>query len=119
MGCDNNMYIHQFLNLNFNSLTRSSLWRQNLRAVVVLAVLVTWITIIVLLPSRKPNKRALVVEGKKITKVIARFVVKILLKEGNVVEVVCAILGYFAPVGKTVRVIDSWIFPFWCLIELG
>jgi len=45
-------------------------------------------------------KRTLVVEGRKITREIFSFVVKVLLKEGNIVAAVCAVLGYFI-VGRT------------------
>ncbi|XP_054790606.1 uncharacterized protein LOC129316234 [Prosopis cineraria] len=69
-------------------------------AVVVPAVLVTWITIIVLLAFFGKPSRALVVEGRKITREIFSFVIKILLKEGNAVAAVCAVLGYFALVRR-------------------
>ncbi|KAF1897343.1 hypothetical protein Lal_00035046 [Lupinus albus] len=68
--------------------------------VMIPAVLVTWITIVVLLAFFGKPKRILVVEGRKITREIFVFVVKILLKEGNVVAAVCAILGYFALVRR-------------------
>ncbi|XP_039019855.1 uncharacterized protein LOC120151490 isoform X2 [Hibiscus syriacus] len=64
--------------------------------VVVPATLVTWITIVVLLAFFGKPKRTLVLEGRKITREIAGFVFKILLKEGNLVAAVCAVLGYFA-----------------------
>ena len=69
-------------------------------AVVVPAVLVTWITIVVLLAFFGKPRRDLVVEGRKITWEIFSFVVKVLLKEGNVVAAVCAVLGYFALVRR-------------------
>lgn len=65
-------------------------------AVVVPATLVIWITIVVLLAFFGKPRRSLVIEGRKITKEIIGFVFKILLKEGNLVAAVCAILGYFA-----------------------
>lgn len=65
-------------------------------AVVVPAVMVTWIAIVVLLAFFGKPRRALVVEGKKITREILGFVMKVLLREGNVVAAVCAVLGYFA-----------------------
>ena len=68
--------------------------------VMVPAVLVTWITIVVLLAFFGKPRRTLVVEGRKITKEIFSFVMKILLKEGNVVAAVCAVLGYFALVRR-------------------
>ncbi|KAE8730333.1 Integrator complex subunit [Hibiscus syriacus] len=69
-------------------------------AVAVPATLVTWITIVVLLAFFGKPKRTLVLEGRKITIEIASFVFKILLKEGNLVAAVCAVLGYFAFVRK-------------------
>uniref|UniRef100_A0A7N2MD37 Uncharacterized protein n=1 Tax=Quercus lobata TaxID=97700 RepID=A0A7N2MD37_QUELO len=69
-------------------------------AVMVPATLVTWITIIVLLTFFGKPKRDLVVEGRMITKEIVGFLLKILLKEGNVVAAVCAVLGYFALVRR-------------------
>lgn len=64
--------------------------------VMIPAVMVTWITIVVLLAFFGKPKRTLVVEGRKITAEIFYFVIKILLKEGNVVAAICAVLGYFA-----------------------
>lgn len=69
-------------------------------AVLVPATLVTWITVMVLLAFFGKPRRALVMEGTKITREIVGFVLKILLKEGNVVAAVCAVLGYFALVKK-------------------
>lgn len=40
------------------------------------------------------------VEGRKITREIFGFVVRILLKEGNFVAAVCAVLGYFVLFGR-------------------
>ncbi|XP_028761696.1 uncharacterized protein LOC114720233 [Neltuma alba] len=68
--------------------------------VVVPAVLVTWITIIVLLALFGKPRRTLVVEGRKITREIFSFVIKILFKEGNAVAALCAVLGYFALVRR-------------------
>ncbi|XAR68015.1 hypothetical protein NMG60_11002993 [Bertholletia excelsa] len=69
-------------------------------AVAVPATLVTWITVLVLLTFCGKPRRDLVVEGKKLTTEIAGFVFKILIKEGNVVAAVCAVLGYFFLVRK-------------------
>ncbi|XP_059451795.1 uncharacterized protein LOC132182536 isoform X2 [Corylus avellana] len=69
-------------------------------AVLVPATLVTWITVVVLLAFFGKPRKALVVEGRKITREIVGFVLKILLKEGNVVAAVCAVLGYFALVRR-------------------
>lgn len=69
-------------------------------AVAVPATLVTWITVLVLLAFFGKPKKTLVVEGRKITREIAGFAFKILLKEGNFVAAVCAVLGYFAFVRK-------------------
>ncbi|GMH11066.1 hypothetical protein Nepgr_012907 [Nepenthes gracilis] len=64
-------------------------------AVAVPAMLVTWITVLVMLAFSGTRRRDLVVEGKKLTAEIAGFVIKILIKEGNVVAAVCAVVGYF------------------------
>lgn len=64
-------------------------------AVAVPAMLVTWITILVLLTISGTRRRDLVVEGKKLTAEISRIVVKILITEGNFVAAFCAVLGYF------------------------
>ncbi|KAG9149920.1 hypothetical protein Leryth_009987 [Lithospermum erythrorhizon] len=45
-------------------------------------------------------RTALVMEGKKLTGEITGFVGKVLIKEGNIVAAVCAVLGYFALVRK-------------------
>lgn len=65
-------------------------------AVAVPATLVTWITLLVLLTFCGKPRKTLVVEGKKLTAEIIGFVVKVLIKEGNLVALVCAVLGYFA-----------------------
>lgn len=69
-------------------------------AVAVPATMVTWITVVVLLAFFGKPKRTLVLEGRKITGEIASCVFKTLLKEGNLVAAVCAVLGYFALVRK-------------------
>jgi len=68
--------------------------------IMVPAVMVTWIAIVVLLAFFGKPRRTLVVEGRKITGEIFSFVIKILLKEGNVVAAVCAVLGYFVLVRR-------------------
>ncbi|KAJ7948323.1 Pyrroline-5-carboxylate reductase [Quillaja saponaria] len=73
-------------------------------AVMVPSILVTWITVVVLLAFCGKPRRVLVVEGRKITREIFGFVIKILLKEGNVVAAVCAVLGYFALVRRNTEV---------------
>ncbi|KAL2476755.1 hypothetical protein Adt_37491 [Abeliophyllum distichum] len=65
-------------------------------AVAVPATLVTWITVLVLLTFCGKPRRALVQEGKQLTAEITGFVIKILIKEGNIVAALCAVLGYFA-----------------------
>lgn len=70
-------------------------------AVAVPATLVTWITVLVLLAFCGKPRRALVVEGKKLTAEITGFVVKILIKEGNLVAAVCAVVGYFVLVRRS------------------
>jgi hypothetical protein len=69
-------------------------------AVLVPATLVTWIAVVVLLAFFGKPRKTLVVEGRKITREIGGFVLKILLKEGNFVAAVCAVLGYFALVRR-------------------
>ncbi|KAJ4823105.1 hypothetical protein Tsubulata_017604 [Turnera subulata] len=73
-------------------------------AVAVPATLVIWITIVVLLAFFGKPRRVLVVEGRKITKEIVGCVFKILLKEGNFVAAVCAVLGYFVLVRRNSEV---------------
>ncbi|KAL5573501.1 hypothetical protein UlMin_023098 [Ulmus minor] len=73
-------------------------------AVMIPATLVTWIAIVVLLAFFGKPRRTLVIEGRKITREIFGFVFKILLKEGNVVAAVCAVLGYFALVRRNTEV---------------
>ncbi|GAB2285371.1 hypothetical protein Dimus_019824 [Dionaea muscipula] len=63
--------------------------------VLVPAMMVTWITVLVLLACSGKGRRDLVVEGKKLTAEIVRFVIRIVIKEGNFVAAVCAVLGYF------------------------
>ena len=75
-------------------------------AVMVPAVLVTWITIVVLLAFFGKPRSDLVVEGRKITKEIFSFVIKILLKEGNFVAALCAVLGYFALIRRNSEVVE-------------
>ncbi|KAF8391345.1 hypothetical protein HHK36_023649 [Tetracentron sinense] len=64
-------------------------------AVAVPATIVTWITVLVLLAFFGKSRRVLVLEGRKITADITGFAFKIVLKEGNIVAMVCAIVGYF------------------------
>ncbi|CAL1406559.1 unnamed protein product [Linum trigynum] len=73
-------------------------------AVAVPATVVIWITVVVLLAFFGKPRRVLVVEGRKITREILGFVIKILLKEGNAVAAVCAVLGYFALVRRNADV---------------
>ncbi|KAE9588557.1 hypothetical protein Lalb_Chr22g0356581 [Lupinus albus] len=69
-------------------------------AVMVPMVLDTWIAIVVLMSFFGKPRWALVVEGKKITREILGVVMKVLLKEANVVAAVCAVLVYFVLVGR-------------------
>lgn len=63
-------------------------------AVTVPAMLVTWITILVMLAFAGKPRDSLVLEGKRITKDIASFALKIMLKEGNLVAAGCALLSF-------------------------
>lgn len=64
-------------------------------AVALPSMLITWITILVLLTFFGKPRRVLVVEGRKITVEIARYVARVLVKEGNFVAAFCAVLWYF------------------------
>ncbi|VVA36350.1 PREDICTED: pyrroline-5-carboxylate reductase [Prunus dulcis] len=75
-------------------------------AVVVPATLVTWITIVVMLAFFGKPRSTLVVEGRKITREIFGIVIRILLKEGNLVAAACAVLGYFALFRRSSEVIE-------------
>jgi len=65
----------------------------SMAAVAVLAMLVTWITVLVLLAFCGKRWRDLVVEAKKLTAEISGVVARILIKEENFVVAVCAVLG--------------------------
>lgn len=80
-------------------------------AVVVPATLVTWITVLVLLTFCGKPRRTVVVEGKKLTAEITGFVVRVLIKEGNIVAAVCAVLGYFVLVRRG-KEDDLWFLSF-------
>ncbi|XP_009118695.1 uncharacterized protein LOC103843690 [Brassica rapa] len=69
-------------------------------AVAVPAVMVIWISVVVLLAFFRKSRRDLVVEARKITREVFGFVFKVLLKEGNAVAAVCAVLGYFLLIRK-------------------
>ncbi|GJS56685.1 hypothetical protein Tco_0651469 [Tanacetum coccineum] len=69
-------------------------------AVAIPATVVTWISVLVLLTFFGKPRKSLVVEGKKLTVEIMKTVAKILIKEGNLVAAVCAVLGYFLLVRK-------------------
>lgn len=69
-------------------------------AVAIPATVVTWISVLVLLTFFGKPRKSLVVEGKKLTIEITKTVAKILIKEGNLVAFVCAVLGYFLLVRK-------------------
>ncbi|XP_071690337.1 uncharacterized protein [Rutidosis leptorrhynchoides] len=64
-------------------------------AVAVPATVVTWTSVLVLLTFFGKPRKSLVVEGKNLTVEIVTTVAKILIKEGNLVAAVCAVLGYF------------------------
>lgn len=60
--------------------------------VAVPAVMVIWISVVVLLAFFGKPRRVLVIEGRKITREVVGF---LFLKEGNVVTTICAVLAYF------------------------
>ncbi|MCL7044014.1 hypothetical protein MKW94_011634 [Papaver nudicaule] len=70
-------------------------------AVAIPAMVVTWITVLVLLTFFGKPRKALVLEGRKITADITGFAIKILLKEGNIVAAVCVVVGYVLLVRTT------------------
>lgn len=63
-------------------------------AVAVPATLVTWITILVLLAFTGKPRTTLVMEGRRITADIASTAVKILIREGNLVALICAFVSF-------------------------
>uniref|UniRef100_A0A1J3JCU4 Pyrroline-5-carboxylate reductase n=1 Tax=Noccaea caerulescens TaxID=107243 RepID=A0A1J3JCU4_NOCCA len=64
------------------------------------AMMVIWISVVVLLAFFGKPRRVLVTEGRKITREVVGFVFKVLLKEGNVVATICAVLAYFLLIRK-------------------
>lgn len=71
-------------------------------SVMIPATLVTWIAVVVMLAFFGKPRSTLVVEGRKITREIFGIVVKILLKEGNLVAAICTVLGYFLLIRRNV-----------------
>ncbi|GAA0151478.1 reductase [Lithospermum erythrorhizon] len=65
-------------------------------AVVIPSVMVSWITVLVLLNFTGKSRRTLVSEGKKLCVDITTLLVKFLFKEGNIVALISAVLGFFA-----------------------
>lgn len=65
-------------------------------AIAVPATVVIWITVLVLLAFAGRPRRSLVAEGRRITADITGFVIKIVLREGNLVAAACAILSFLA-----------------------
>ncbi|KAJ6841445.1 uncharacterized protein M6B38_306160 [Iris pallida] len=72
-------------------------------AVVVPATLVTWITVLVLLAFAGRPRTQLVAEGRRITADIAGFAFRILIREGNLVAVCCAVVSFVALLVRTKR----------------
>ncbi|KAL8145687.1 hypothetical protein AgCh_003725 [Apium graveolens] len=64
--------------------------------VVVPEIFMMWITVLVLLNFFGKPRKALVIEGKKLTGEVTCVVLKVLIREGKFVAAVCAVLGYFA-----------------------
>ncbi|XP_031480646.1 uncharacterized protein LOC116250836 [Nymphaea colorata] len=64
-------------------------------ALAIPSMLVTWITILVLLAFAGKPRRSLVFEGRKITGEISGLALRIMLKEGNIVAALCAILSFY------------------------
>ncbi|KAK1319383.1 hypothetical protein QJS10_CPB04g01493 [Acorus calamus] len=63
-------------------------------AVAVPATLVTWITVLVLLAFCGRPRTSLVEEGRRLTAEISGFAVRIVLREGNIIAAVCALLSF-------------------------
>ncbi|TVT97092.1 hypothetical protein EJB05_57677, partial [Eragrostis curvula] len=65
-------------------------------AVAAPAMLVTWITVLVLLAFAGKPRRSLVAEGRRATRDIAGLALRVLLREGNAVAVLCAAASFAA-----------------------
>ncbi|CAN6351609.1 unnamed protein product [Urochloa humidicola] len=65
-------------------------------AVAAPAMLVTWITVLVLLAFAGRPRRSLVAEGRRATRDIARLALRVLLREGNAVAALCAAASFAA-----------------------
>lgn len=65
-------------------------------AVAAPAMLVTWITVLVLLAFAGKPRRSLVAEARRATADIARLALRVLLCEGNAVAAVCAAASFAA-----------------------
>ncbi|XP_040385250.1 uncharacterized protein LOC102709616 [Oryza brachyantha] len=65
-------------------------------AVAAPAMLVTWITVLVLLAFAGKPRRSLVAEGRRATADIARVALRVLLREGNAVAALCAAASFAA-----------------------
>ncbi|CAM0951702.1 unnamed protein product [Alopecurus aequalis] len=65
-------------------------------AVAAPAMLMTWITVLVLLAFAGKPRRSLVAEGRRATADIARLAFRVLLCEGNAVAAVCAAASFAA-----------------------
>lgn len=59
------------------------------------AIVVIWISVVVTMAFAGKSRKRVVIEGRKVTKEIAGFVFRVLLKEGNFVALLCALLAYF------------------------
>ncbi|KAL4573123.1 hypothetical protein LXL04_019918 [Taraxacum kok-saghyz] len=64
-------------------------------AVAVPAIVVIWISVLVLMTFCGKPREWVVVEGKRLTVEMSWTVGMVVIKEGNLVAVVCAVLGYF------------------------
>jgi hypothetical protein len=65
-------------------------------AVAAPAMLVTWITVLVLLAFAGKPRRSLVAEGRRATRDIAGLAFRVLLREGNAVAALCAVASFAA-----------------------
>ncbi|KAK3404720.1 uncharacterized protein LOC104424924 [Eucalyptus grandis] len=85
--------------LEASALLGAAFWALSTAAaltVAVPAIAVAWITVVVGLAFSGKSQRTLLVEGRKASREIAWCICKNSFKEGRVVGVVCAVLGFFA-----------------------
>ncbi|KAI3986089.1 hypothetical protein MKX01_031204 [Papaver californicum] len=70
-------------------------------AVAIPAMILTWITVLVLLTFSGKSRKVLVLERRKITADITGLAIKIYLRKSSVFAAVCAVVGYVLLVRTT------------------